>query len=78
MLKMKEKIAILLLGSAARKHLRIAKHLRWLLSTIHNDWGSPSKVKKEKEILESDAEKHENAARRIEKIINLYNANKPL
>jgi hypothetical protein len=74
---MKEKIAILLLSSAAKRHLKITKHLRWLISTIHDDWGSPSKVKKEKEMLESDAEKHENAARRIEKIINLYNADKP-
>lgn len=75
---MKERIAMFLLKSAAVKHIKTAKHLNWLKDTIHDDWGTPEKVKKEKQSLIDEAEKHENAARRIQRIINIYNANKSI
>lgn len=78
MLNMREKIAILLLKSAAKRHLRTARHLRWLMNGINNEWGTPDKIAKEKELLRSDAEKHENAARRIERIIHIYYASKSI
>ena len=75
---MRERIAIFLLKSAVKKHLKIAKHLHWLKNSIYDEWSTVDNVHKEKEKLRLDAEKHENAARRIQRIINIYNASKSI
>ena len=73
---MKERIAFWLLKSATKSHLRVAKHLYWLKGTVDESWGDPEKVKHEKKILHDKAVQRENAARCLQRIINIYNASK--